>query len=163
MSRAVSNRIVFILSLLGLGVSVYLTLAHLGQVGMPCTKHGGCELVAEDDFAKGLGIPALKAIPTAAFGALTYLVMAGLSVMRLAGACQTERRAAAAQWLFALLGLAMSGYLTYREAFVIHAWCWMCVTSAIIVTLLAIVTTWERFSDRPGSEPGWTLEGQPGA
>lgn len=162
MSREVSNRIVFIISLLGFGVSVYLTLAHLGQVGLPCGRDGGCHQVAEDDFAKGLGIPALKAVPTAAFGAMMYLGLAGLSMFRAAGS-KGPQKLMTLQWLVALLGVAMSGYLTYREAFVIHAWCWMCVTSAIIVTFIAIVTTWERFSDRPGGEPGWALGGQPGA
>jgi len=34
-----------------------------------------------------------------------------------------------------ILGVGFSAYLTYLEAFVIHAWCQWCVSSAIIMVL----------------------------
>ena len=39
-----------------------------------------------------------------------------------------------------LIGVLYSGYLTYREAFVIRAWCYWCVTSAVIIAALWILT-----------------------
>ena len=42
----------------------------------------------------------------------------------------------------ALVGFGFSMYLTYRELFTIDAICQWCVLSAILMTLLAIVTTW---------------------
>ena len=41
----------------------------------------------------------------------------------------------------ALAGFGFSAYLTYRELFSIDAICPWCVASAVIMTLLAIVTT----------------------
>ena len=43
--------------------------------------------------------------------------------------------------LTALVGFGFSAYLTYREVFTIDAICQWCVASAIIMTLLAIITT----------------------
>jgi len=149
MSRETTNRIVFILSLLGFGVSVYLTLAHLGIATIPCGREAPCEKVARDSFARGLGIPGLEAIPTAAFGAGMYVAMAALSMLRAAGLdSMRERRAIGAEWALAAMGVAISGFLSYREAFIIHAWCWLCVTSAVIVTMLCILTSYELLNKR---------------
>jgi uncharacterized membrane protein len=145
MSRDVSNRAIFILSLLGFGVSVYLTLAHMGLAYIPCGREKPCEVVSHDPFARGLGIPALQAIPTAVFGAVTYVILTVLSLFRATGPSpQKERAAMGIQWVLCIAGVATSGYLTYREAFVIHAWCWLCVTSAVIITILFSITTYER-------------------
>jgi uncharacterized membrane protein len=38
-----------------------------------------------------------------------------------------------------LIAVAFSVYLTYREVFTIHAICSWCVSSAVVLTLLAIV------------------------
>ena len=43
--------------------------------------------------------------------------------------------------LIAFVGVGFSAYLTYRELFTIDAICPWCVASAVIMTLLAIVTT----------------------
>jgi uncharacterized membrane protein len=43
--------------------------------------------------------------------------------------------------LVAITGFGFSAYLTYRELFSIHAICEWCVASAVVMTLLAIVTT----------------------
>ena len=37
-------------------------------------------------------------------------------------------------------GVAYSAYLTYLEAFVIHAWCQWCVISAILMTLIFLAS-----------------------
>ncbi len=41
-----------------------------------------------------------------------------------------------------VFGFLYSAYLTYREIFSIEAICQWCVMSAILLTLLAIVTVW---------------------
>ncbi len=41
-----------------------------------------------------------------------------------------------------VFGFLYSAYLTYRELFSIEAICQWCVLSAILLTLLAIVTAW---------------------
>jgi uncharacterized membrane protein len=38
------------------------------------------------------------------------------------------------------VGFAYSAYLTYLEAFVIHAWCQWCVISAILMTIIFLAS-----------------------
>jgi len=145
MNSATSNRIVFVLTLAGIGVSGYLTLAHLNYVDLGCSAVRGCEEVAAHYTAKGFGIPFLRAIPTAAFGLAMYAVMGVLCVIR-AGApdARRDRAASLAQWLISAVSVAVSGWLTYLEAYVIRAWCQWCVASAIIVVLMFLVLSVER-------------------
>jgi uncharacterized membrane protein len=76
----------------------------------------------------------LAGIPVALLGLLAYAaILAALFVRR------EEALIAAA--LTALVGCGFSAYLTYRELFTIDAICPWCVASAIIITLLAVVTT----------------------
>ena len=53
----------------------------------------------------------------------------------------------------ALVGFGFSAYLTYRELFTIDAICPWCVASAIVMTLLAVVTT-ARLVLSPNDERG---------
>ena len=69
-----------------------------------------------------------------------YLVLLAVA---LAG---VQPRWAHARWVPLVLfgvsavGVAFSAYLTYLEAFVIHAWCQWCVISAILVTLIFLLS-----------------------
>jgi len=155
MNPVLANRILFVLSLAGAGVALYLTLAHLQVADLGCGRSGGCEKVASHWSAKGFGIPFLKAIPTAAFGLGMYVVLAGLSFGRVAIAdAAVQARLGRLQWALAALGVAVTAWLTYMEAFVIHAWCRWCLASAAIITLMLLVSTAERLTPRPAPAVG---------
>lgn len=151
MNSVVANRIIFILSLAGVGVTASLTLSHLQLVELPCTVLHGCERVAHDPFAWGLGIPFLKAIPTAAFGLGMYVMVTVLSLFRVGSAAnERERLYSGIQWLLAVVAVGIMAWLTWREAFVIHDWCQWCVGSAFITLMIFAVLTAERLgSMRP--------------
>lgn len=135
------------LALAGIGVAGYLTMTHLNYLQMSCGKSSGCEEVAQHYSAHGFGIPALRSIPTAAFGLAMYLGMAALCFVRaMAGSERAARAAGLVQWGMALGGVLVAGWLTYMEAFVIHAWCRWCVASAIIILLALVVSTIEQRS-----------------
>jgi uncharacterized membrane protein len=159
MSSVLANRLIFVLSLAGAGVALYLTVYHATHIDIPCGKSGGCEEVANHCSAHGFCIPFLKAIPTAAFGLMMYLSLAALAYCRvLSDSDGFQRKAANYQWLLSLIGVATSAYLTYLEAFVIHAWCKYCVASAIITLLIFMVASAERFG--PRSLAGLAPEGE---
>ena len=82
---------------------------------------------------------ALVLLSVALSPATNWIVRAGL-----AGFCMLAiaRPDAALLVTTALVGFGFSAYLTYRELFSIHAICQWCVASAVLMTLLAIVTVW---------------------
>ena len=147
MSGRLSNRIIFILSLAGVGVALYLTLAHLKLADMKCGPTNECEQVALSKQAMGLGIPALESIPTAALGLGMYLLLVVVSFLRVANLQGTiSSKLPSVQLVVSLTGVAISGWLTYLEAAVIHHWCRYCVASAIIVLLIFITALIERLN-----------------
>lgn len=161
MKSALANRIVFVLALAGAGVAGYLTLAHLHYMELVCGPLRGCDVVASDPRAHGLGIPALSGIPTAAFGLAMYLAVATLSFLRVVVSERAARTAARLQWLLALGGVAVAAWLTWVEGAVIHAWCQWCVASAIITLLIFI--TLSAAAARRAPEVGTDPVATPGA
>jgi uncharacterized membrane protein len=117
-----------VLAVLGLGVAGYLTYVHYKGIHPVCGLGGDCEKVQTSEWSK------LAGVPVALLGLLAYVaILAALLVPR------EEALIAAA--LGSLVGFGFSAYLTYRELFTIDAICPWCVASAVIMTLLAIVTT----------------------
>jgi uncharacterized membrane protein len=47
---------------------------------------------------------------------------------------------ALALFAMASIGLVFTAYLTYLEAFVIHAWCQWCLVSAALVALIFLLS-----------------------
>lgn len=150
MNRPAFNRAIFILSLIGVGIALFLTREYVQGADIPCGPvAGGCNEVATDTMAWGLGIGALKSIPTPAFGLLMYAALAALSVARVVtSSVELSRRAAAGQCLIAAAGVLVSAGLTWREA-VIHHWCVWCLGSAAVILLIFITATAERFGTVP--------------
>jgi uncharacterized membrane protein len=117
------------IALVGVGIATYLVYVHYAGIKPFCVSGGGgCEKVQTSDYAK------LAGIPVAVLGLGGYLaILASLFVRgdigRMAGAA------------IALSGFGFSLYLTYREIFTIKAICQWCVGSAVLMTLLAVLTT----------------------
>ena len=121
-----------VLSLVGLFVSIYLSLHRVGVIGtLACGAEGGCSTVQSSSFATFAGVP----VPF--LGLAGYLILFVLS-LRAASGVADERRMAIVLLVLATGAFAFSLYLTALEAFVIHAWCRWCIVSAIIATLIFI-------------------------
>ena len=117
-----------VLAVIGLGVAAYLTYVHYDGIKPVCGLGGDCEKVQTSEWAD------LAGVPVALLGLIGYAtILATLLVDR------EQARIAGA--LVALVGFGFSAYLTYRELFSIDAICPWCVSSAVIMTLLAIITT----------------------
>ena len=122
------RRVAIVLALIGLGVSAYLTYIHYEGIKPVCGLGGDCEKVQTSEWAY------LAGVPVALLGLIGYVVI-------LATLFSEREEALVAGALVALVGFGFSAYLTYRELFTIDAICPWCVASAVIVTLLAILTT----------------------
>jgi len=120
---------------IGVAVSLYLLTVHWGWWQAVCLGVGDCESVNLSRFSELLGIP------VALLGALAYAAMIAAAVL-IARKIYADN-ARIALFFIAAIGVAFSAYLTYIEVFVLHAVCPWCVLSAILVTVIAILSALE--------------------
>ena len=126
--------IVGTLAFIGVFVSTYLTLYKFGVIGTLQCAVGSCETVNTSRWATFLGLP------VAAWGLGFYVAALALVMLGI-----QERFADSPQIALALValtgwGVLFSGWLTYLELFVIDAICIWCVTSAVIVLVMFVVS-----------------------
>jgi uncharacterized membrane protein len=125
------------LALLGAGVAAYLTYTHYAHVKVACSLGSQCETVQHSAYAD------LAGVPVALLGLVGYvLILGGL----LRPSWDPTRLATVA---LTVVGFGFSAYLTYRELFTIHAICQWCVSSAVIMTFLMVLTIAQFLRDDP--------------
>jgi uncharacterized membrane protein len=116
------------LAVVGLAIAGYLTWVHYAGLEPFCVGGGGgCERVQSSKWAE------LAGIPVAVLGLLGYAAI----LVTLALPEDLSRSAAA---FIALVGVGFSAWLTYVELAKIDAVCQWCVASAVVMTVLAIVS-----------------------
>jgi uncharacterized membrane protein len=120
---------VLVIGLVGVAIAAYLTYVHYAGLKPFCVSgSGGCETVQSSKWAK------LGGIPVAVLGLVGYSVIV---VSTLVGGEMGKTVGA----LFAIVGAGFSLWLTYLELFEINAICQWCVASAVLMCLLAVLTT----------------------
>ncbi|HEX6133249.1 MAG TPA: vitamin K epoxide reductase family protein [Longimicrobiales bacterium] len=125
---------VALLALIGVLVSAYMAAYTFGMVGSIVCGTGGCETVQNSPWAVFLGVP-VPIIGLVGYGALLAAALLGLQPR-----FEDDRRVALVLIAGAVIGLVFTGYLTYLEAAVIHAWCRWCIVSAVLATLIFVFT-----------------------
>lgn len=123
---------VAVLALVGVLISTYMLLYHLGLIGTIACGTGGCQTVQNSPWASFLTVP----VPL--IGLLGYGLLFGTALLGTSDSFYTDRRIAVVLVTGALVGVGFSLYLTYLEMYVIHAWCRWCIASAIIAGLLFV-------------------------
>lgn len=123
-----------LLALTGLFVSGYLAMYKLGYLGIIQCSVGGCETVQSSRYAL------LWGVPVAVWGMGAYLALFALALLGVQPRWVTARWVALSIFGIAAVGLAFSAYLTYLEAYVIHAWCQWCVVSAVLIALIFLLS-----------------------
>jgi uncharacterized membrane protein len=124
------------LCLIGMCIASYLVYVHYADIKPICFAHGGCETVQASRYAKFVGAP----VPV--LGLIGYVsILISLAIPGDIGRAITA--------LMALFGFGFSMYLTWLELFRIKAICQWCVGSAIIMTILAVLTVWRLWRYQP--------------
>lgn len=121
------------LAALGLLDAAYLTYIKISGAYAYCGGFGECEVVNQSRFAE------LWGQPIALYGAAAYVLIGILLMLEL----RTGRWAELGPlgiFGVALFGTLFSAYLTYIEIAVLHAICPYCVISAIVMTLLWLIS-----------------------
>ena len=126
-------RISIALALLGLAVSIYMTIFKLTDNEKMCIGNGGCSKVNSSVYAEVYGIP------VAVFGVGGYAVIAALLF------AENRNKFLKQNGMMVIFGLALIGflftlYLIYVELALIHALCPFCVTSQTTMTILFILS-----------------------
>lgn len=132
----------------GLLVSLYALKQHYAPLGggaCNVTATFNCDLVNRGEYGKILGFP------VAGLGVIGYVMM-GIVAMHFS----KTKDPVIGKMLLALLagGLAFSMYLTYLEAFVIFAWCLICLASlsSIVGASLTGHMTYKEFAAAPAPD-----------
>jgi uncharacterized membrane protein len=130
-------RLMQILSLAGLAIAVYLAFTYTQDQGPYCGASGGCGAVKDSEYATI--IDGLLDVPR--LGIIGYLILLALTMLRGRLGEQAEFYLPVLTFGTALIGFLYSVYLTYLEAFVIHAWCYWCLASAVLMTAIFVLSS----------------------
>jgi uncharacterized membrane protein/thiol-disulfide isomerase/thioredoxin len=123
------------LSMIGFGVAGYLSYIEMAQVSAICGPVGDCNVVQQSEYARLFGI-----LPIGVLGLTAYLAI--LAAWLTARYIHGRPASLASLSIFAMtaIGTLFSMYLTLLEPFVIGATCAWCLTSAVSMTLLMLLS-----------------------
>jgi uncharacterized membrane protein len=122
---------IILLSLLGIFVSGYLSWSHFSGEAVYCGGASSCELVNSSRYAY------LGNIPVAVLGLLAYLAILALSLIPPHDDRQWPE---VLRFGLALIGVMFQWYLFYIEVAVLHAFCYWCIASQAIITVIFILS-----------------------
>lgn len=138
---------VIVLALVGVGISGYSWLHNSNMASGEFCSIGGsfnCDVVNKGPYSKIFGVP------VALIGVIGYAFMGLASYLKTKN--PSDKQLTLFLGLAATGGLGFSLYLTSIEAFVLHTWCLLCLTSqAVMLTIFVLVARlW--YNERQGHE-----------
>jgi len=127
-SEASLRQAIAFVAALGLGVAAYIAIADAGGDAPACIAGStGCQTVADSSYSHVAGVN------IAIFGVIGYALLLGTAFFSGDGA-------RFAGFLLSLGGFGYSVFLTYLEIFKIEAICQWCVASAVLMTVLFLLS-----------------------
>lgn len=136
------NRIIFILSILGVLMAIYVLQSFLRQSPIVCISTG-CETVRKNTAAWPFGIP----VP--AFGLVGYSVLAACAFLKTAKVNAKLLKLINGIMLgMAAFGVLFVSWFTYTELFVIRGICMWCAISAVNMVIVFGLIMFERSRER---------------
>ncbi len=127
------NRLIFVLSLAGIAMAIYVLQSFVRQSPIVCVNEG-CELVRKHPASYLWGVP----VP--AVGLVGYSLLAALAFLRTTLDGGRAKLALAAMLGIATFGILFVSWFTYTELFVIRAVCTWCAISAVNMFVIFALT-----------------------
>jgi uncharacterized membrane protein/thiol-disulfide isomerase/thioredoxin len=124
----------------GLVAAIYLTYVETTHTQAVCGPVGDCNAVQQSEFALLFGF-----LPVAVWGLMGYVLILAAYVYGTWIKGPLAEVAPAVVFVLSLFGLVFSTYLTFLEPFVIGATCAWCLTSAVCMLLITLLS----------AGPGW--------
>ena len=118
-----------LLSLVGLGDAIYLTIQDLTGQNLRCTIISGCAEVLGSKYAH------IGSIPLASLGAVAYFLVFSLAILAMFGYGFARPALAILVGIMFLTSL----WLLYLQALVIHHFCQYCLLSAAVTVTLTVL------------------------
>jgi uncharacterized membrane protein/glutaredoxin len=143
--RQAPNWPLLALSVVGIALAGYLSWTAITSTAVQgCAEGGGCDTVLSSRWATLMGVP------TAVWGLLTYLTLAGIAFIK------REEQHWKWAWTVAFFGTLYSVYLTTVSLTILGAACPYCLTSlTLMASTLALITIQRPFTLKGFSWPRW--------
>ena len=124
-----------VLALLGVLVSIYMTIYKLTSNNAMCLGSGDCSTVNASPYSMVSGIP------VALLGVLGYAAILGILALEARAGKFFKQNATLGVFGLTVTGFVFTLYLVYIEIYVIYALCPFCITSQVTMTILFIIST----------------------
>lgn len=127
------QQIMIVLAIIGLLVSIYMTVYKFTGNEAMCIGSGGCSEVNSSRYSE------INGIPVAILGILGYaMILALLFLERRPGFFREN--GTMLQFGVSLMGFLFTLYLIYVEVALIGAYCPFCLTSQAVMTIIFIIS-----------------------
>ncbi|MBK8619059.1 MAG: vitamin K epoxide reductase family protein [Anaerolineales bacterium] len=134
------------LCVIGFGVAGYLAYVETSQVTAVCGPVGDCNTVQQSEYARLFGI-----LPIGVLGLLGYVAISISWILARYTRGWHADMASISLFATIVFGTLFSAYLTFLEPFVIGATCTWCLTSAILMTVLMLLSAAPQKNPSPNS------------
>ena len=138
---------ILVLSIVGLGIAGYLSYVETQQVDAYCGVVGDCNTVQQSEYARLFGFLSIGVL-----GLFGYVLILAAWAVSQFGKGKWGDYVALVQLLLTIVATLFSVYLTFLEPFVIGATCLWCLSSAVISTILMLLSlppgklAWQRLA-----------------
>ena len=130
------SQLAILLTVIGLLVSVYMTIYKITSNDNMCIGSGACKTVNDSRYSE-VTIAGLR-IPVAVLGVVGYAVILGVLLLEKKGDF-LQQNGSLVFFGLSLMGFLFTLYLVYVEIALLKAFCPFCVTSQIAMTLIFIL------------------------
>jgi uncharacterized membrane protein len=127
--------IIPLLCIIGFGIAGYLAYVETTNTTAVCGPVGDCNTVQQSDYARLFGV-----LPIGMLGLVGYVAIFIFWLVARYANDGLADLAAISLLIMTIFGTLFSIYLTFLEPFVIGATCAWCLTSAILMTILMLLT-----------------------
>lgn len=124
------NRVIFILSIIGVIIAIYVFQSFVRQTSIVCVN-SGCETVRKSPYSYIFGFP----VP--GVGLIGYSFLAILAFLR---TMSTDKRLLYGMLGISTFGVMFVGWFTFTEIFIIKAICTWCAVSAVNMLVIFSLT-----------------------
>jgi uncharacterized membrane protein len=121
-------------ALAGLLISGYMLLYKIGVLATIACGTGACEIVQASPWSEFLGVP-VPLLGVVGYGLILGTALVGIQPGRL-----DDRRIALILLGASAIAFAFSAWLSWIEAYRIQAWCRWCIGSAVVATVLFVMS-----------------------